>query len=74
MMLLNRYRTVGAAAGQTTGMKSALVEPRRSQVFGAHGGQWDSNKVPMSALVGAMDETRPVKVGERDGEFHILMA
>ncbi len=65
---------MGAAAGQTTGMKSALVEPRRSQVFGAHGGQWDSNKVPMSARVGAMEAKQTIKVGERDGEFHILMA
>jgi hypothetical protein len=40
----------------------------------AHGGQWDSNKAPMSALVGAMEEKRTVKVGERDGEFCILMA
>jgi hypothetical protein len=74
MVLLNRYRTAGAAAGKRAGMKSDFVEPRSNPVFGCSRGQWDSNMVPMSALVGAMETKRAIKVGERDGEFHILMA
>ncbi len=75
MVLLNRYRTVGAAAGKTHGHEKRFAgtpgQPGDQVLTGA---QWDSNKFPMSALLGEMEAKRTVKVGERDGEFHLLMA
>lgn len=75
MVLSNRYRTVGAAAGKPHGQEKRFAgTPEQAGDRVLAGGQWDSNKFPMGALVGEMEAKRTVEVGERDGDFHILMA
>ncbi len=75
MVLSNSYRTVGASAGKPHGQEKRFAgtpgQPGDRVLTGA---QWDSNKFQMSALVREMEPKRTVEAGERDGEFHILMA